>query len=154
MTVFRHFSEIQAWQEARHLAKDVFVLTTNRQIGDAPFRDQLRRAAVSVMANIAEGFGLGSDPQFLKHLDIARGSATETEALLILAVDLDPTVSLQVAAMRKRLDLCLSMIAKLTSYLRTSRAESSLDVYAADSDLPLNHGTSGLPDFRTSGLPS
>jgi four helix bundle protein len=151
MTVFRHFSEIQAWQEARQLAKEVFELTSQHQIGDAPFRDQMRRAAVSVMANIAEGFGRGTDPQFLKFLDIARGSAAETEALLILAEDLDPDVSRKTDAMRRRLSLCVSMIAKLTTYLRAGRAEASNVVYSVEHEHPSNHGTSGLPDFRTSG---
>lgn len=49
--------------------------------------DQIRRAAVSIEANIVEGYGLGSTAQFLRHLYIARGSAAEAECLVRLAIE-------------------------------------------------------------------
>jgi four helix bundle protein len=145
MATFRHFSDIQAWKEARGFARSIYELTgSGRMPGDLALRDHLRRAAVSVMNNIAEGFARGTDPQFAKFLDIARGSAAESESMLFLLEDLVPPMSAEIVALRKRLDLITSLIAKLTSYLRNPQVRESEVGYDS-------HETSGLPDFRTSG---
>jgi four helix bundle protein len=111
---------------------------------DFALRDQLRRAAVSIMNNIAEGFARGSDRQFASFLDIARGSAAEVESMLYLLEDIAPVLSHEIPPLRKRIDLILSLIAKLTTYLRSSSVRELEADYSANE-------TSGLPDFRTSG---
>ena len=88
MTTIRRFEDIQAWQEARILVKQICTLTESGAFSkDFGLRDQLRRASVSVMANIAEGFDCDSNLEFARFLGIARRSAVEVQSLLYAALD-------------------------------------------------------------------
>jgi len=84
-----NFKELKLWQKARILVKDVY-LTTQSFPKEEVFglTSQVRRSAVSIGANIAEGCGRGTNAQLLYFLDIAHGSSCELETLLILASDL------------------------------------------------------------------
>ena len=84
----RRFEDIQAWQEARKLVKAVYILTEQGRFAkDFGLRDQIRRASVSIMANIAEGFDCESQVEFARFLGIARRSAVEVQSLLYTALD-------------------------------------------------------------------
>ncbi len=84
----RRFEDIRAWQEARTLVKMVYVLTRQKAFAqDFGLRDQIQRAAVSVSANIAEGFDCDSNAEFARFLGYARRSAVEVQALLYAALD-------------------------------------------------------------------
>ncbi|NOX63227.1 MAG: four helix bundle protein [Chloroflexi bacterium] len=88
MTKIERFEDIRAWQEARVLTRRVYALTTSGQFGkDYSLRDQLQRASVSAMANIAEGFDCDSNKEFARFLEIARRSAVEVQSLLYVAQD-------------------------------------------------------------------
>jgi four helix bundle protein len=79
---------MEAWQLSRELTNQIYVITKKGPVAkDYGFRDQIRRAAVSVMNNIAEGFDRGSNKDFVKFLFIARGSAAEVRSLLYVALD-------------------------------------------------------------------
>src|SRR5438034_7618566 len=84
----RKYRTLVAWQRARQLALSVLKSTDGL---DHPrsraIVDQLRRAAVSVEANIVEGYALGTAAQFKRHLRIALGSVAETEILLELGAE-------------------------------------------------------------------
>lgn len=83
------FTDLKVWQKARHLCVETYRITDRfppkERFG---LTDQIRRAALSVCANIAEGFGRGPGRDFSYHLRIARGSATEVRCCAILAGDL------------------------------------------------------------------
>ncbi len=86
----RHnFREIQVWQKARILVKDVYLITE-----DFPNEEkyglcsQLKRAVVSIAANISEGSGRGTDKDFAHFLNLSEGSSNETITLLIPSADL------------------------------------------------------------------
>lgn len=82
------FEDIKGWQQARILVKMVYQLTDEGKFArDFGLRDQIRRAAVSVMANIAEGFDCDSTIEFARFLGIARRSAVEVQPLLYAALD-------------------------------------------------------------------
>jgi len=82
----RKFEGIQAWQEARVLVNHVYKLTMDGALSkDFGLRDQLQRASISVMANIAEGFDCDSNVEFGRFLGIARCSAVEVQSLLYAA---------------------------------------------------------------------
>ena len=82
------FEDIRAWQQARELTNAIYQISSEADFAkDFRFRDQIRAAAVSIMANIAEGFDSGSDPEFLRFLNYARRSATEVQSHLYVALD-------------------------------------------------------------------
>jgi four helix bundle protein len=85
----RGFEEIESWKEARVLAAKIYEMSNCGKFRtDFGLRDQIRRAAVSIMANIAEGFGRGGKPEFIRFLRISRASALETQSHLYVALDL------------------------------------------------------------------
>ena len=82
------FEELHVYQRARELANKVYALTRSAPFArDRGMADQIRRAAVSVMSNIAEGFERGTTAQFVQFLYIAKGSCGEVRAQLTLAHD-------------------------------------------------------------------
>ena len=88
MTTIKNFEELKAWQKARELAGYVYELTRKELFSrDYGLRDQIQRAASSVMHNIAQGFESGSDPEFARFLKMARRSAGEVQSQLYLALD-------------------------------------------------------------------
>lgn len=88
MPPIHRFEDIHAWQEARLLVKLIYKMTDSGGFSkDYSLRDQLRRAAVSVTANIAEGFDCDSTIEFARFLGIARRSAVEAQSLLYIALD-------------------------------------------------------------------
>lgn len=88
MPKIEKFEDIEAWQRARELSKAVYAVTCDGAFArDFGLRDQMRRAAASVMSNIAEGFGRGGNKEFIQFLATAKGSAAEVQAQLYVALD-------------------------------------------------------------------
>ncbi len=94
LSAVQTFEGLECWQLARELTNVVYELTRqDRMSRDYGFVDQMRRAAVSVMNNVAEGHERGSNKDFVKFLYIARGSAGEVRNMLLIGLDqgyLDP----------------------------------------------------------------
>ena len=89
MATIERFEDIKAWQAARDLVSAVYQVSgRGRFEKDFGLRDQIRRASVSVMSNIAEGFERSSDREFRRFLYIAKGSAGEVRSQLFVALDL------------------------------------------------------------------
>ncbi|MDA8189845.1 MAG: four helix bundle protein [Dehalococcoidales bacterium] len=88
MAKIEKFEDIEAWQKARELSKAIYTVTGEGAFArDFGLRDQIRRAAVSVMSNIAEGFDRGGSRELIQFLFIAKGSAAEVQAQLYVALD-------------------------------------------------------------------
>ncbi len=88
MPTFKRFEDIAAWQKARRITNLVYKVTKNEDFArDFGLRDQIRRASVSIMANIAEGFARRSDKDFAYFLNISRSSTAEVQSHLYVAVD-------------------------------------------------------------------
>jgi four helix bundle protein len=88
VAAFKRFEDIIAWQKARELTKSVYQETSNGAFAkDYSLKDQMRRAAVSIMLNIAEGFGRKTDKEFKQFLVQSHGSCAEVQAALYIAVD-------------------------------------------------------------------
>jgi len=84
------FKELKVWQKARILVKEVYLITRKFPSEETyGIISQIRRSAVSIPANIAEGCGRNSDNEFNRFLDIANGSAFELETLFTLSCDLE-----------------------------------------------------------------
>ena len=90
------FQKLFVWEKAHELALEIYKMTrafpNEEKFG---LTSQLRRAAVSIPSNIAEGHALESDPQFLRHLRIAKGSLAEVEYQLLLAIELEYLTTVQ-----------------------------------------------------------
>ncbi len=88
MSGFRNFEEIDAWKKARELTNQIYSLTRQTSFArDHGLCDQIRRASVSVMSNIAEGFERKGVKEFIHFLSIAKGSAGELRCQIYIAKD-------------------------------------------------------------------
>ena len=85
MATIQQFEDLVCWQRARELTKAVY--GAFRDSKDYGFKDQIQRAAVSVMSNIAEGFERGTQQELINYLFIAKGSAGEVRSQLYVARD-------------------------------------------------------------------
>lgn len=89
MALIKKFEDIIGWQEARKLVKEIYKITNEGSFArDFGMRDQIQRAAVSVMTNIAEGFDCDSQTEFARFLGYSRRSAVEVQSLLYAALDI------------------------------------------------------------------
>jgi len=120
MTAITRFEEIEAWKTARQLTNTIYAQSNqagfNRDFG---LRDQIRRAAISVMSNIAEGFESRTDAQFINFLGIARVSAGEVRAQLYIAVDQKYITDEQFKDAFLLAETSARQIAKFTQYLES-----------------------------------
>jgi four helix bundle protein len=85
--IINKFEDIESWKEARILVKDIYAVFSDCK--DHGLRDQIQRAAISIMSNIAEGFDRGSNKEFIQFLTIARASAAEVKSLCYAARDIN-----------------------------------------------------------------
>ena len=121
MTKIVRFEDIESWKMARLLTKDVYLITyKNLFRKDFGLVDQIRRAAVSVMSNIAEGFERRTNKEFIQFLYISKASAGEVRSQLYTALDLNyinekefkdlysrtESISQRISAFIKYLDSC------------------------------------------------
>ncbi len=83
----KRFEDLWIWQQARELVKEVY--SDFKDVRDYGFRDQVQRAGVSIMNNIAEGFERKSNAELARFLDIAKGSCGEVRSLYYTAEDLN-----------------------------------------------------------------
>ncbi|MGH9966845.1 MAG: four helix bundle protein [Pyrinomonadaceae bacterium] len=88
MAKIKKFEDVESWGKARKLTSDIYRATSSGQfMRDFGLKDQIRRAAVSVLSNIAEGFERGGDKEFLQFLGVAKRSCGEVRAQLYVALD-------------------------------------------------------------------
>jgi four helix bundle protein len=88
MSKILRFEEIEAWTKARVLTREIYGATSAGEFArDFGLRDQIRRASVSAMSNIAEGFERGGNKEFVQYLSNAKGSAGEVRSQLYVALD-------------------------------------------------------------------
>jgi len=121
MATIQKFEDIDAWQKARELTKTIYVLTNDGQFArDFGLRDQIRRASVSIMSNIAEGFGRGGNKEFIQFLSTAKGSASEVQAQLYVALDANHINDEQFQSLYALAQSTGNMIGGLIRYLKKS----------------------------------
>ena len=90
MPTITRFEEIEAWQTARDLTKLIYLFTDKGKFArDFGLKDQIHRASISIMSNIAEGFESQTQAQFIRYLAIAKASAGELRSQLYVSHDLE-----------------------------------------------------------------
>jgi four helix bundle protein len=122
----KQFEDLEVWQEARRLTQAIYRLTkADRFSKDFALRDQIQRAAVSVMSNTAEGFERGGNQEFIQFLYIAKASCGEVRSHIYVAFDqgyMSKTDSEESIVAFRRLS---GMIGNLINYLRRSGMKGS-----------------------------
>jgi len=117
------FEDLIAWQKARALTKNIYLPTaTERFSRDFGLRDQIQRAAVSIMSNIAEGFERASKAEFHQFLVIAKGSCAEVRSQLYVALDTGYITSDQFEKARAQAEEVGRIIGGLRASLKTVRS--------------------------------
>jgi four helix bundle protein len=121
MATFKKFEDISAWQKSRELTKEIYSVTGQGGFSrDYGLKDQIRRASVSVMSNIAEGFERSGTGEFLQFLATAKGSSGEVRSQLYVALDQDYITQTRFDALASSATQISRMISGLMSYLRKS----------------------------------
>ena len=121
MATISKFEDIEAWQLAREMTKTIYAISNDGAFArDFGLRDQIRRASVSIMSNIAEGFERGGDKEFFQFVSLAKGSSGEVRAQLYVALDagyIDQQTFSRLSDMATQIN---RMLAGLMKYLRSS----------------------------------
>ena len=121
MATFKKFEEIEAWQKSRQLTKQIYRISRTEEFArDFGLKDQIRRASVSIMSNIAEGYDRSGTGEFIQFLATAKGSAAEVKCQLYVALDqsyINNSTFVELTALVTEIG---NMIGGLMSYLRRS----------------------------------
>lgn len=121
MAKIEQFENIEAWKEARQLVRAVYSTSNAGAFSkDFGLRDQIRRAAVSVLSNIAEGFERGGDAEFAQFLSLAKGSCGEVRAQLYVAFDQGYLNEADFARLKDQTLRISKMLSAFMTYLRNS----------------------------------
>ena len=84
------FENLKVWQDSREFVKSIYKMTSSNNFAkDFGLKDQIQRAAVSIMNNIAEGFERNNNKEFILFLKYSKGSAGEVRSMLYVALDLN-----------------------------------------------------------------
>jgi len=127
--LIKRFEDIEAWREARKLAIAIYKITDSAKFGkDWGMKDQIQRASVSVMNNIAEGFDSDSKAEFRRFLGIARRSCSEIQSILYIAVDLAYIEEEEFNEFYEQAEKVRRMVTSFMKYLRESQARQRANV--------------------------
>lgn len=126
MAGFQSFEEIEAWQKARKLTHEIYTASNQGSFSkDFGLRNQICRASVSVMSNIAEGFERSGTREFVQFLAIAKGSLGEVRSQLYVVVDQDYITKEIFNSLYSLTVETGSMVGGLMKYLRKSGIKGS-----------------------------
>jgi four helix bundle protein len=118
MPKLTHFEDLTCWQQARNVVKDIYkVCRINEFRKDYGLSDQVKRSAVSIMANIAEGFSRRSNKEFIQFLYIAKSSAAELQSHLYAALDQGYLNNKNFSSLYEKIDKVQRQISNLIKYL-------------------------------------
>ncbi|MCK4525866.1 four helix bundle protein [candidate division WOR-3 bacterium] len=119
MSKIEKFEDIEAWKKAREIVEDIYGITNKGNFSqDFALKDQMRRAAISIPSNIAEGFSRRSNKEFIQFLFIAKGSASELQTQLYLALDRKYLTEEQFNDFYKDLEAIARQISRFITYLK------------------------------------
>ena len=122
LVAISRFEDIESWQQARELGAEVHGLSTRGEFSkNFSLRDQIQRACISIMANIAEGFGRNTTTEFIRYLQIAQASTLEVQSHLYIALDLRYITRTDFDLMHARAETVRKLIGGLIRYLMAYR---------------------------------
>ena len=122
MGTIKSFEEFEVWGTAREITQKIYRLTKRKALaGDFGFKNQICRASVSIMSNIAEGYESQTESVFIRHLGIAKGSAGEVRSQLYVALDQGYITKEEFESLAELSKKESRQIANLIQYLKSSR---------------------------------
>jgi four helix bundle protein len=122
----KKFEELESWKKARKLTNAVYEATGTGSFKlDFGLKDQIRRASISILSNIAEGFERGGDKEFSQFLAMAKGSCGEVRAQLYIAVDQGYLSQALFEKLSNNADEIGRLISGLMKYLSKSELKGS-----------------------------
>ncbi len=111
---YQNFKELRVWQETKSLAVDIYKMSAKGELSkDYGLRDQMRRSAVSIVSNVAEGYERNSDKEFIRFLMISKGSIAELRTQLDIAHEISYVEKSVHGDFENRCNTVGSMITKL-----------------------------------------
>ncbi|HEY2979625.1 MAG TPA: four helix bundle protein [Anaerolineales bacterium] len=120
MTTAKRFEDLDVWQRSKELTNLIYGLSSDGQFArDFGLRDQMRRAAVSIMSNIAEGFEGQTQAVFIRFLGHAKGSAGEVRSQLYVAHEQTYLTDEQFNSALALAESCSKQLTRLIQYLQT-----------------------------------
>jgi four helix bundle protein len=122
----KNFEDLEIWKDARLLTLGIYQLTKDSKFSkDFALRDQIQRAAVSIMSNIAEGFERGGNQEFIQFLYVAKASCGEVRSQLYVALDQSYVTQKYCDDINKSFRRLSIMISNLIDYLKRSGIKGS-----------------------------
>jgi four helix bundle protein len=119
MTKLKRFEELKCWQAARSLVKEVYTISKNGPLSrDFETKSQFKRAALSTMNNIAEGFGRFSEADFIRFLDYSQSSALEVQSMTYVLEDIEYVTKQHAELLREQAEQTKALTLGLILYLR------------------------------------
>lgn len=115
------FTDIESWKLARELVKDIYSITKSSKFArDFGLKDQIQRAVVSIMSNIAEGFDSNSNKTFINFMSYSYRSASEVESLLYVALDLEYINKIEFDELKEKVTITKKLIGGFIKYLKSN----------------------------------
>lgn len=117
--MLKSYKELIVWQKSIQLVKEIFILSEKFPQSELyGLSSQMRRAAVAIPSNIAEGYGRNSPKEYIQFLYIANGSALELETQVIIAKELNFIKGKEEEKVKELLEQILKMLNKLISSIK------------------------------------
>lgn len=115
------FEEIQAWQESRILVSKIYEITKSQKFqSDFDLKSQIRRASISTMSNIAEGFERQSNKEFIYFLNISKASVGEVRSQLYIALDQEYITNIEFNTLQTQTNSIAKQIGGFIKYLKNN----------------------------------
>jgi len=120
MSKIEKFEEIRAWQSAREVVNRIYKISQDEKFKrDYSLGDQIKRASISIMSNIAEGFSRQSRKEFIQFLFIAKGSAAEVQSQLYIALDQGYIMEKEFKEIYDKVEETAKLLSKFITYLKS-----------------------------------
>ena len=137
MATVTRFEDLECWQAARELTRRVYKMSAGGLFSrDFGLRDQMRRAGVSVMSNIAEGFESRTRPMFIEYLGRAKASAGELRAQLFVALDAGYVTDEEFHELRDLAEKISAQISRLSAYLKSASERNRVSEECPPYEIP------------------
>ena len=137
MARITRFEDLDCWKEARLLVKEIYEVAHREPLSkDYDLRSQLKRAALSIMNNTAEGFARRSDKEFIRFLDFSSASASEVKSMIYVLEDIEYLPAQQANVLHKKVDKVQNLTIGLLRYIKSKNTYSVKEV---DSEYSINY---------------